>query len=197
MSEDNNVEDIEQRRADQFVSLFNDANISHDARATTLPRLGQDDIREYVRTRLWETEGSAVVSIVQRPKNAKVSYSELRCVFHTLAKEILLSHHSVFVTSLSNLIAAIDHAQFRDADVWLDEYQHLFVTNFFTADDECPLDATQRQRVRDFIESRIDAGVYTHVQLTGINDRAVHNGAPWYGESWWHWLQERTTTFEI
>lgn len=197
MSEDSNVEDIEQRRADQFVALFNDANISHDARATTLPRLGQDELREYVSARLWETEGSAVVSIVQRPKNAKVSYAELRCAFHTLAKEILLSHDTGYVTSLSNLVAAIDHAQFRDADVWLDEYQHLFVMNFFTADDECPLDATQRQRVRDFMESRIDAGVYTHVLLTGIADKHTHSGAPWYGQSWWNWLQERTTTFKI
>ena len=108
-----------------------------------------------------------------------------------------LRHESVYVTNLSNLVAAIDKAQALDEDVWLDQYQHLFVTNFYKSGEDSPLDATQVQRVHDFMEARWERGMFTHVQISGVKESTDITLSKWYGQAFWKWFKDVQVQFRF
>jgi hypothetical protein len=189
-----NVTEIDAHRHEQIIAEMNEANVAVAARVTTLPDLGLLEVRDYVKGKRWREVGGVIFSINEKP-NDKTDHPLGKIAFHTLAKELVLSGQHVYITNLSNLVSAIDRAQAMDEDVWLDQYKHLFITNFFKAGEDNPLDTRQVQRIHDFMEARWEKNLYQHVLISGVREGADVNMSKWYGATFWGWFKSVQVQF--
>ena len=168
--------------------------IPDNAIKTTLPRMGQTAIREYVAQRRFETEAGLQGTYLysRRPSDA----IKARLAFHVLAKEMLLSGVSCYVMSLTRLVAALsdDEDEMDDRDYHrATDAKVLFVTDFYEHGAAFPVSPWQAARVRNWIKDKYETG--GAVSLLG--DAALMQASSWWPGSFLSFLQSSVREFEV
>ena len=202
MSDDENkVTDINEGMKrinhDKLIAQMDEAGISVQAQNESLTSLELIDLREYVMRGGWKEDGGVVISIVESAGTKPTDVQAGRLAFHTFGKELVLRKNIVQLVSVTTLLSGLDRANAFDEDVWLDEYEHLLVTNFFSKGEEPPISASQRQRVVDYLQDRFDKGLHTHVQINGFKQKDKIDLSEWYGTAFWNWFSAQQIIVKI
>lgn len=173
-----------------LVQMLNDCGVPNAAISTTLPKEGQNELREFVEKRRYREGGTyrGVYVYNLRPAEAV----KARRVFLTAAKEMLLSGAACYVLSLSRLVEAINNEE-EDND-WhrINEADIVFVTDFYEHGCNSPMDSWQATRVRHWVKDKIEEGKGVSL-LADVRPM----GAAWWPPSFLAFIQSHVVEFEV
>lgn len=185
------AEGAERVNSDRIAKMMDESHVAIHAQKMSLPEIGMDDLRAYITAKGFHEKDVMLATNF----GSKAKARELRLAIHVLAKELLLAKQAVYVTNLSALIAAVGRASQWDEGVWLDEYSHILVCNFFSKGAESPMSASQRQQVTDYLLERYDSGLHTHVQILDCTETEVQKIQDWYGSAFWKMYKGHQSIF--
>lgn len=139
---------------DDIRSAIRSARIPSSVLSTTLPKEGENALRDYVLHRRYK-RNSEYLGIYLYPSTLAVS-AKARKAFFLVAKEMILSRVSVYCTTLSDLAKHLSYDY--DDDDGIESADVLFIADFYEQGAPMPLDAKFSAMVRSWIRGRLEKG---------------------------------------
>jgi len=158
------------------------AQITGKALATTLPKMGHQDLRDIIE------EGSLEYTYVMEGEDKlglkgmifyckEHDYPQVRLASEVFAKELVLFGYTrIQTTTLSKMLDAIEHHD----DWYLDGFRgHTIIREFYVADSMTPFEGRLKQRLQSLLMGLMDEGnAFTFV---GACDRPPQHW-DWYDQ---------------
>lgn len=161
------------------------AGIPKSAWTTTLPKLGQEALRQAVRDKVFFADDPRGAWIHASPKHA----NHARQVFYTLAKEMFLTGtpvHCISLLPFSRMLS--DDGEIPET---IERCKMLFLLDFYEEGCARPYDDDTAARLRYWIRARFEEGK----AVSFLSDSKVAF-AEWWPAAMLNFLEARVTEFD-